>query len=52
MLISGAAVLLKDCDGFGGPCNVISFIGHARICLIASLRTPDVRFCERIAQRT
>src|ERR1039458_1429143 len=30
MLITGAAVLLKNRDGLGGPRNVVGFIGHAR----------------------
>jgi hypothetical protein len=29
MLVAGAAVLLKNRDGLGGPGNVIGFIGHA-----------------------
>ena len=29
MLVTGAAVPLKNRDGLGGPGNVIGFIGHA-----------------------
>jgi hypothetical protein len=29
MLVAGAAVLLKNRDGLGGPGNVVGFIGHA-----------------------
>ena len=29
MLVTGAAVLLKNRDGFGGPGNVVDFISHA-----------------------
>src|SRR5665811_191457 len=30
MLVTGAAVLLKNRDGLRGPRNVVGFIGHAR----------------------
>jgi hypothetical protein len=29
MLVTGAAVPLENCDGFGGPGDVVGFIGHA-----------------------
>jgi hypothetical protein len=29
VLVPGAAVLLKNCNGLGSPCNVIGFIRHA-----------------------
>jgi len=29
MLVTGAAVPLKNRDGVGGPRNVVGFIGHA-----------------------
>jgi hypothetical protein len=28
MLVTSAAVLLKNCDGLGGPRNVVGFIRH------------------------
>jgi hypothetical protein len=39
MIVPSAAVLLKNCDGLGGPCNVIGFIRHAQF----SLTSREVR---------
>jgi hypothetical protein len=45
MLVSGAAVLLKNRDGFRDPDNVFAFIGHALPSTMSS-SSPSVRDLE------
>jgi hypothetical protein len=40
MLITSAAMPLKNGDGFGGPCNVIRFIGHGSLHFARAKRDP------------
>jgi hypothetical protein len=40
MLVTGAAVPLKNRDGLGGPSNVVGFIGHALFTWLLSTTWP------------